>query len=62
MDFCTGHKEDHDEIYKKARFKVRANETEAEVMTEERSGKFNIAKSSDYDDFYPNKEIKGDML
>jgi len=64
MDFCKGENERHDELYGKNRFKVRANETEGEIMTDERSGKFNVAKSSDYLDFYgkDNKEITGDIL
>ena len=39
IDFCKGDSPDHNEKFGKAFFKVRANETEGEIMTEERSGK-----------------------
>ena len=63
MDFCKGENGSHDEIYGKNRFKVRANETEGEIISESecRSGKFNVAKSGDYAKFY-DKSVKGDML
>lgn len=69
MEFCTKEKVNdenysHEAVFGQKAFRCRANEEEGEIIDNDsgRSGKYNIVKSSDFKDFYNEKETKGDML